>query len=129
MHYKDGTEAKVGDLVIGKGYNVKNEKGEPAVFVGTVIGLVPGALSCNIRVAHAIAFEVTAGHPDYRVYAPRAGLKINNEPECNPWAVEAGIEFGQTDQFELLCRPGIGGVEIVKDARLALPPAPPPLAV
>lgn len=45
-HYKDGTEAKVGDLVKGFGYNVKHE------IVGKVVQLTANSETCNIAVAH-----------------------------------------------------------------------------
>jgi hypothetical protein len=44
MHYKNGREAKVGDPVIGTGYNIKG------VIAGIVAGLTPGSDTCNIRV-------------------------------------------------------------------------------
>ncbi len=45
MHYKDGTLAAIGDLVRGRGYNLKHE------VQGVVVGLTAGAGSCNIHVA------------------------------------------------------------------------------
>jgi hypothetical protein len=45
-HYKDGTEAKVGDLVRGFGYNVKHE------IIGKVIQLTKACPTCNIAVAY-----------------------------------------------------------------------------
>lgn len=50
-HYKDGTEAKVGDIVKGTGYNVKDKDGSPRVIHGKVIQ-VTKAESCNLAVAH-----------------------------------------------------------------------------
>ena len=45
MHYKDGTEAKLGDIVQGQGYNL------PYEVHGVVVGLTPGTGSCDIHVA------------------------------------------------------------------------------
>jgi hypothetical protein len=45
MHYKDGTEAKAGDLVKGTVYNTKG------VIVGVMLGITPGSSACNCRVA------------------------------------------------------------------------------
>jgi hypothetical protein len=45
MHYKNGREAKVGDTVIGTTYNRKG------IQVGSLVGITPGATSCNARVA------------------------------------------------------------------------------
>jgi hypothetical protein len=44
-HYKDGTEAKVGDQVIGKLYNTAG------VRAGTIVSISPGADACNAQVA------------------------------------------------------------------------------
>ena len=46
-HYSSGTEAKVGDIVHGKGYNV------PYEITGVVVSIIPNSESCNIQVAHA----------------------------------------------------------------------------
>jgi hypothetical protein len=46
-HYKDGTPAQPGDLVVGRGYNVSYQ------ISGVVVGVTPGANTCNIQVAHA----------------------------------------------------------------------------
>lgn len=43
-HYKDGSEAKVGDLVRGHGYNVKHE------IIGRVVNIRPGE-ACTLSVA------------------------------------------------------------------------------
>lgn len=45
MHYKDGTEAKAGDLVKGTVYNTKG------VIVGVMLGITPVSSACNCRVA------------------------------------------------------------------------------
>lgn len=44
-HYKDGTEARIGDQVTGKLYN------SPGIRSGTIISITPGADSCNAQVA------------------------------------------------------------------------------
>lgn len=46
-HYKNGREAKVGDQVLGRGYNVKH------IISGVVVGITPGAECCNVEIAHA----------------------------------------------------------------------------
>jgi hypothetical protein len=45
MHYKNGTEAKVGDAVVGTTYNTKG------IVSGILVGITPGRESCNCRVA------------------------------------------------------------------------------
>jgi len=44
MHYKNGREAKVGDPVIVKDYNV--------VRAGVIHSLIPGAEQCNAQVCY-----------------------------------------------------------------------------
>jgi hypothetical protein len=44
MHYSNGRAAKVGDLVRGRGYNLKHE------FTGVLIQANPAGLSCNCQV-------------------------------------------------------------------------------
>src|SRR5690242_20281314 len=46
-HYKDGTPAEIGDLVRGRGYNVKRE------ISGVVCG-VKEAETCNLVIAHMV---------------------------------------------------------------------------
>lgn len=55
-HYVCGTEAQIGDMVKGHGYNVKHE------IFGMVTHITPHAESCNIQVAHVIRKEMD-GHP------------------------------------------------------------------
>lgn len=43
-HYKDGTEAKLLDVIKGKPYNTPHE------VVGVVVGITPNTDSCNLRV-------------------------------------------------------------------------------
>lgn len=50
-HYADGTEAKVGDVVCGTGYNVKHQ------ISGVVANIVPNSEACNIQVVHTIAMK------------------------------------------------------------------------
>lgn len=44
-HYKDGKAAALGDIVRGRGYNL------PYDVQGVVVGITPGAGSCDIHVA------------------------------------------------------------------------------
>lgn len=45
-HYKDGTEAKIGDQVFGKLYNTEG------VRAGTIISITPDSESCNAMVQY-----------------------------------------------------------------------------
>lgn len=60
-HYKNGRTAWIGDVVRGIGYNVKDDKGNPAEVVGTVVGLEPSRDECNIQIAVAKVFPVKFG--------------------------------------------------------------------
>lgn len=73
-HYKNGQEAKVGDRVRGRGYNIKAE------IEGLVLKVVPGATSCNL------AIGVVAASWD--------GL------EDKGFAEHITTEFGQADAFD-----------------------------
>ena len=59
-HYKDGTEAKLMDVVKGKPYNTPHE------IVGVVVGITPGADSCNLRVMFTTA-ATTGGEGDPKI--------------------------------------------------------------
>jgi len=56
-HYKDGTEARVGDHVIGKPYNTAHD------VAGTVVSLTLGVTSCNLQVEYIESMPIT-GSPD-----------------------------------------------------------------
>jgi hypothetical protein len=51
-HYKDGTEAKVGDQVIGKLYNTVG------IRAGTLISITKGTEACNAQVAFTEAVAI-----------------------------------------------------------------------
>lgn len=83
-HYKDGTEANVGDLVKGRGYNVPHE------IIGRVVNVRPGE-SCTLSVAYVgiktkIFFEMCKDKDVGRPFEP-----------CT---VVADIEYGDTKGFE-----------------------------
>jgi hypothetical protein len=98
VHYKDGTEAKIGDIVKGRGYNVQRE------IVGTVVGLTPGSASCNIQVAHVltVAFEGAALIPNHRLYVRTGviGCGANGGARGDAIGAYVDLEYGQCDAFE-----------------------------
>lgn len=88
-HYKDGTEAKLGDVVKGKGYNIKHE------ITGVLVGLKPGEKVCNVTIAtvtHNAHLNVTLPVvvKDGKVTALENG-SLN---------VPTTFEYGQADAFE-----------------------------
>lgn len=106
MHYKDGTEARIGDHVVGVGYNLKNPDGTPRKIAGTVIALQPGQATCNISVCHTgVAFADQAhqalGRPAVQVLGEWRGGRL--DPSGVRYAY-ADCEYGQCDQFELVSR-------------------------
>jgi hypothetical protein len=56
-HYKDGSEAKVGDTVTGKTHGSGGKE-----VAGVLVGITPGATSCNGRVARAVVGGLTGYH-------------------------------------------------------------------
>ncbi len=94
-HYKDGSPAAVGDLVKGIGYNVKDKDGKLATIVGTVVGIVPNADACNVRIAHVLVEQ-----------GPFSSLTVENGLMYKHDSADAGlrcrvnIEYGETKAFE-----------------------------
>lgn len=88
-HYVDGTEAVVGDVVRGKGYNIKDENGELATIVGILVGVTPGVEQCNVKVLIPTAIAPTLAN----LASPLDGLTTY-------FAVPGRIEYGQADHFE-----------------------------
>jgi hypothetical protein len=101
-HYSDGTEAKIGDLVVGSGYNVKRPNGSPATIAGTVVDITPGANSCNIKVAFARVKRLDAEfrYPDFDIYTPKGIVTDNNDRSRS--SILPAIEYGQADAFRLV---------------------------
>jgi hypothetical protein len=110
MHYSNGRVAKAGDVVKGKGYNIKHE------IVGLLIYANPGSAACNCQVA-----TVTKGSQVLHNAFP--------EPEPTPegtllflgmkppsfHAVKAVIEYGQLDAFVAI-DPNTGEVLLPENA-------------
>jgi len=98
-HYKDGTEAKPGDIARGKGYNIPHE------ITGVVLQVFPSE-SCNLRIA--VATE--------KQYPANLGFKYSNftngghgplykKPDGTVGEVDLNIEAGSVQEFELVYRP------------------------
>lgn len=77
-HYKDGLEAKVGDVVKGKGYNVLHE------IIGKVVDVRPGD-SCNLTVACIVK---------------NSALTIDSSSGVVVAKVDVYMEYGETKAFE-----------------------------
>lgn len=84
-HYRDGQEARAGDLVAGESYNLGGR-----MIVGTVLEVIPGAESCNLRVAFA---EVST-RPDETV-----GDRDSSHTSDTPRIIKPGYDYGETKSF------------------------------
>lgn len=73
-HYADGTEAKVGDQVVGKLYNT------PGKRAGTIISITPGVESCNAMVG----FLVPVGLPTDGGTLPRMAVHDGDAADSRP---------------------------------------------
>ncbi len=93
-HYADGTPAKIGDVVKGKGYNLKDADGALREIVGNVVGIIPDSGSCNIRVMtleqQLVPFDLVK--PD------RAVEYVHNHGEPKQLLTPT-LEYGQCDHF------------------------------
>lgn len=94
MHYANGRAAKAGDLVRGKGYNIKHE------IIGLLTYANPGTTTCNCTVA-----TVTKGSPVLHYAFPKADpdasgcLFFQGAQPPSFRGVEATLEYGQLDAF------------------------------
>lgn len=104
MHYKDGTEAKVGDLVKGTAYNTKNPDKSPKTIVGTMLQITPGSETCNCIVAFTEVVEATSLDTLQAVMA--------DSPKFYPYLNEgrrvfliSRTDYSECKAFELVARP------------------------
>lgn len=99
MHYANGRAAKVGDLVRGKGYNVKHE------IIGLLIFANPGATACNCNVAYVGAQStlIARGWINKETgevtFQSQKSQVSDGTWQTVPSGVEASIEYGQLDAF------------------------------
>jgi hypothetical protein len=105
MHYKDGSEAKVGDLVKGTAYNTKNPDGSPRVIVGTMLQITPGSETCNCVVSFAetapLSEEGRKTLVDLGVYYMIGGCSLN----AGPQRIVGKYDYSECRAFELVHRP------------------------
>ena len=100
MHYANGRAAKVGDLVRGKGYNIRHE------IVGLLISANPGSYACNCSVATVSIGSQIKCHGwrkvDGALEFQREILADLSRGEPLASEVIATIEYGQLDAFVAL---------------------------
>ena len=75
MHYANGREAKVGDLVVGVAYNTPErvvpygeKPAPPKRLVGTLVKATPGSDYCNAEIewVESVVIDPHSGAPDIR---------------------------------------------------------------
>ena len=101
MHYSNGRIARVGDIVKGKGYNVKHE------IIGLMTRISEGPESCNCEIAcisrnslvyvYALPNGIYDNPPNFRRYGYDGQNKSNTS-----YRVEPTIEYGQCNAFVAL---------------------------
>jgi hypothetical protein len=93
-HYRDGTTlAKFGDLVVGKTYNLGGR-----TVVGTVLEVIPGSESCNLRVA----FAEVLSRPDATIGT--SGITYSPAYPLKTLIIKPGYDYGETKAFDLISR-------------------------
>jgi hypothetical protein len=118
-HYKDGTEAKVGDHVIGRPYNTDHD------IAGTVVSISPAADSCNLQVEFVESLPLGATHDHgtgqvclphhaFSAYAARAKNAVDDGRVCAtadqstkgaPHKRHVCRDYGAVKDFTLVARP------------------------
>lgn len=99
-HYKDGTEAKVGDLVKGTTYN-RNDR----VIVGTVMEVVPDSEAYNLRVAF-VSLERLLPARAIELLERSAFTQTFRTSDGDVFLIEPDYDYGETRAFELVHRDG-----------------------
>jgi hypothetical protein len=113
-HYKDGTEAKVGDLIKGTGYNIKDASGKLAVIVGTLARITPNSDACNLVILTTVAQRLEKEDPSLTYKINEADRIMSNYPggivdnsqsgSAELWTVSTKEEYGAIKDFELIHR-------------------------
>jgi hypothetical protein len=97
MHYANGRAAKAGDLVKGKGYNIKHE------IIGLLLYANPATTACNCHVA-TVTKDSQVLHNAFPDPVPRIDgclfFKGGEPPSLH--GVLATLEYGQLDAFVAL---------------------------
>lgn len=100
MHYKDGTEAQVGDYVKGVPYNTGGE-----VVVGRITHLTAGTDSCNLQLLY-VEEQITDRYGWFTAFYTATGvsqLGSYDPSPVRPFILK--LDYGQCNHFELVHRP------------------------
>lgn len=93
-HYKDGTEAKIGDRVRGTGYNAESKGYDPAKGIEGVVTDVRPGVSCTLSVAYLSPVKPDATAQDGTVRYYGTVLHVGGA------ALRVQEEYGDTRGFE-----------------------------
>lgn len=108
-HYSDGTEARIGDLVVGKPYNT------PRVVAGVVMSVTPKAESCNLQVAFTDEVEIDKHYGALAAVPAQKGFVGD---QTRVWLAPK-TDYGETKAFTLIHREGmehVGGDPVAEAA-------------
>lgn len=96
-HYRDGTEAQVGDFAVGKPYNT------PGSIVGRVMQITPNTNSCNLQIAWVEPFDLRSA------YGPVGGLIAYEGvvPHQKKVLLVPRVDHGAIGDFILVHREGM----------------------
>lgn len=90
-HYKDGTQAEIGDFIKGKPYNASHE-----VVAGTLVSITPGCDTCNCIIAFIKEQVIDENyHPE--------GEKSIHAIRCNDGIIrffKMVMDYGAVKDFE-----------------------------
>ncbi len=112
-HYRDGTEARVGDIARGRGYNVHDYDVQ-----GVVLKVTPGD-ACNLIIGIPMTTKLwaqvaVATEPsDLRYVSGLLSAAFEEQKEGMPastyhqYRAQLGFEYGAVQDFELVHRPGV----------------------
>jgi hypothetical protein len=95
-HYSDGMPAELGDIVTGKGYNIKDEFGQLKDITGFVHNITPNAETCNIQIL--MLEPLNLEDVNEMVYDPK--YAPHNLIVLAGKFYRIDIEYGQTDHFK-----------------------------
>lgn len=101
MHYSNGRVARVGDIVRGKGYNVKHE------IVGLMLRIKADDVACNCEIAciSSSSMVYVPAKSDCVCITPDNKQILQITASTDPYTnfkIEPTIEYGQCDAFVAL---------------------------
>jgi hypothetical protein len=94
MHYANGRTAKVGDIVKGKGYNIKHE------ITGLLTSANPASIgNCTVATVSSSSLVKGFTHREGGTFVLNYSTDREGHRQLLPPEVVATIEYGQCDAF------------------------------